>query len=281
MEARRAETETTKTIYGNSLGLNIPRVTCDDVNCTKVNMFTPSEEDCRNEDGVNLIVAANESILHLINCFVDFFIQYQTEPEQAEEYFEPNLQTLKELKKIIFLLCVESTCIKAFSTILSDCITPRSEFEIVQDVGDPVLRPTRIQTVKPTQKLTIFFILVLSYNVLSFSGSLGIKIKNIRHIIQSEKQREGEGEKSFILQFLPPDKEIHCFNKSADFFFKETNIFSTIIQKISSLSNVETDSGGSKRVLKKYNKSRKNKYKHKYNHKYKKSKRYRRKKNNK
>ena len=262
MEARA----TTETIYGNSLSLDIPRVTCGDVDCTKVNMFTPKDK------GVAVdIVTANESILHLINCFVDFFIQYQT--DQTEEYFEPNLQT-KELKEIIFLLCVESTCIEAFSKELRDCITPRSEFEIVQDVGNPVLRPTRIQTVNPTQKSTILFILVLSYKVLSFSGSLGIRIKDISDIIQSEKQREQaekqreqEGKKSFILQFLSPGNEINCFQKAELFFMKNMN--STIFQKISSLSR-----GGSKRGN---NKSRKNKYKRKYNHKYKKSKRYRRK----
>ena len=214
---------------------------------------------------------------------MDFFIQYQT--DQTEESFEPKLQTLKELKKIIFLLCVESTCIKAFSQILSDCdcITPISEFEIVQDVGNPVSRSTRIQTVSPTQKSTIFFILVLSYNVLSFSGSLGIRIKDISDIIQSEKQREQEGKQkegeekiSFILQFLPLGNEITCFKKAADFFFKEGKINSTMIKQIFSLSGVDTDSGGSKRVLKKYNKSRKNKYKNKYK-KSRKNKRYRRK----
>ena len=264
---------TTETIYGNSLRLDIPRVTCGDVDCTKVNMFTPKDKAVAVD-----IVTANESILHLINCFVDFFIQYQT--DQTEESFEPNLQT-KELKEIIFLLCVESTCIEAFSKELRDCITPRSEFEIVQDVGNPVLRPTRIQTVNPTQKSTILFILVLSYKVLSFSGSLGIRIKYISDIIQSEKQREQaekqreqEGKKSFILQFLSPGNEINCFQKAELFFMNNMN--STIFQKISSLSR-----GGSKRVLKKYNKSRKNKYKRKYNHKYKKSKHYRRKKNNK
>jgi hypothetical protein len=243
------------------------------VDCTKENIFTPRDV------AVDLIVAANESILHLINCFVDFFIQYQT--DQTEESFELDLQTLKELKKIIFLLCVESTCIEAFSQILRDCITPRSEFEIVQDVGNPVSRPTRIQTVSPTQKLTIFFILVLSYNVLSFSGSLGIRIKDISDIIQSEnqrklegKQREGEEKISFILQFLPLGNEINCFQKAELFFMSNMN--STIFQKISSL-RVGADSGGSKLVLKKYNKSRKHKYRNKYKNKYKKSKCYRRK----
>ena len=273
MEARHAETgttETTETIYGNSLRLNIPRVTCRDVDCTKENIFTPRDV------AVDLIIAANESILHLINCFVDFFIQYQT--DQTEEYFEPNLQTLKELKKIIFLLCVESTCIEAFSQILRDCITPRNEFKIIQNVGNPESSLTQdIQNVEPKQRSTILFILVLSYNVLSFSGSLGIRIKDISDIIQSENQRKLEGKQSFILQFLPPGKETNCFQKAYDFVFKEGKIIPTIFQKISSLSRVGADSGGSKRVLKKYNKSRKNKYKHKYNHKYKKSKRYRRK----
>ena len=49
-----------------------------------------------------------------------------------------------------------------------------------------------------------------------------------------------------------------------------------MIKQIFSLSGVDTDSGGSKRVLKKYNKSRKNKYKNKYK-KSRKNKRYRRK----
>ena len=274
MEARRAETGTTgttETIYGNSLRLNIPRVTCGDVDCEKVNMFVVFTT---REEAVD-IVAANESTLQYINCFMDFFIQYQT--DQIEESFKLDLRQLKELKKIIFSLCVESTCIKAFFEILNDCncITPRKEFEIVQDLGNPVSRPTRIQIVKPTQKSTILFILVLSYNILSFSGPLGIRIKEMRDIIQSEKQREQEGKKSFILQFLPVDNEINCFRKAELFFM--TNMNRTIYQKILSLSGVDTDSGGSKRVLKKYNKSRKNKYKRKYNHKYKKSKRYRRK----
>ena len=230
MEARHAETGTTgttETIYGNSLRLNIPRVTCGDVDCEKVNMFvvfTTREVD---------IVAANESTLQYINCFMDFFIQYQT--DQTEESFELDLRQLKELKKIIFSLCVESTCIKAFFEILKDCncITPRKEFEIVQDLGNPVSRPIHIQIDELTQKSTILFILVLSYNVLLFSD---IRIKEIRDIIQSEKQREREEKKSFILQFLPPGNEINCFQKAVGFVFKETKIIPTIIKKISSLS---------------------------------------------
>ena len=255
------EAHETETIFGKSLRLDIPILTCSDVDCTKKNIFTPPGHE----------VDANKYILHLINCFVDFFIQYQT---IDDEPIEIDITRLLELKKMIFSLCVESTWGEDFFNALKEnCINKiKDEFKVVQNVGDPdALRIQNIQNVKPKQRSTNFFILGLSYKVLSMSGSLGIQIKDISDVIQNEKQRESEGKQSFILQFLPFSKEITCFQRAEIFFLDRVN--SIIFQKISSLS-----AGGSKRILKKYNKSRKNKHKNKHK-KSRKSKRYHRKKN--
>jgi hypothetical protein len=128
------------------------------------------------------------------------------------------------------------------------------------------------------------------------SRSLGIHIKDMTadtdNIINTEKKRE----QSFILQFLPENRELQCFKKVDFFFFQHMN--SVVFEKILVLAEqraaeqraaeqraaeqraaeqAKEDTGGSKRVN---NKSRKNKYKRKCNHKYKKSrknKRHRRK----
>ena len=178
---------------------------------------------------------------------------------------------------MIFSLCVESRYVEDFFNALKEsCIIKiKNEFKVVQNVGDPgASHIQNIQNVKPKQRSTNFFLLCLSYKVLSMSGSLGIQIKDISDVIQDEKQRESDGKQSFILQFLPFGKEITCFQRAEIFLLDRMN--SIIFQKISSLS-----SGGSKRVLKKYNKSRKNKLKYKINnmnsYKGQKSKRYRRK----
>jgi len=242
MEADARERET---IYGKSLGLNIPRLTCSDVDCTQKNIFTPPDHE----------VDANKYILHLISCFVDFFIQYQTIDDEPIEF---DITKLLELKKMIFSLCVESTCVEDFFNALKEnCINKiKHEFQVIQNVGDPdALRMQTIQNVKPKQRSTNFFLLGLSYKVLSMSGSLGIQIKDISDIIQSEKQRESSGKQSFILQFLPFGKEITCFQRAEFFFMDRLN--SIIFRRISSLSV-----GGSKRVLKISNKSIKNKHKH-------------------
>lgn len=263
MEASGRERET---IYGKSLRLDIPALTCGEVDCYQKNIFTsPGHE-----------MDANTYILRLINCFVDFFIQYQTIDDEPTEI---DLTKLLELKKIIFSLCVESTHARDFFVALKeDCnLKIKDEFQVVQNVGDPDLSFMKtVINVKPKQRSTNLFILGLSYKVLFVSGSLGIQIKDISDIIQNEKQREIGKKQSFILQFLPFGKEITCFQR-AEFFFLD-NMNSIIFQRISSLSG-----GASKHVLKKYNKSRKNKYKmNAYKSKYQayksqKSKRYRRK----
>ena len=51
------------------------------------------------------------------------------------------------------------------------------------------------------------FLLGLSYKVLSMSGILDISIDDMRNIIEKEKSRRN----SFILQFLPVDNELPCF----------------------------------------------------------------------
>jgi hypothetical protein len=252
-----------ETMYGKSLGLNIPRLTCSDVDCTQKNIFTPPDHE----------VDANTYILHLINCFVDFFIQYQTIDDEPAEV---DITKLLELKKMIFSLCVESRYVEDFFNALKEnCIIKiKNEFKVVQNVGDPdASRIQTIQNVKPKQRSTNFFLLCLSYKVLSMSGSLGIQIKDISDIIQDEKQRESGGKQGFILQFLPFGKEITCFQRAEIFFLDRMN--SIIFRRISTLS-----AGGSKRVLKTFNRSIKNKHKHKCKmnaYKGQKSKRYRRK----
>ena len=259
MEADARETET---IYGKCLRLDIPRLTCNEVDCTQKNIFTPPDHE----------VDANKYILHIINCFVDFFIQYQTIDDEPIEF---DITKLLELKKIIFSLCVESTWVEDFFNALKEnCINKiKHEFQVVQNVGDPdSLRMQTIQNVKPKQRSTNFFLLCLSYKVLSMSGLLGIQIKDISDIIRNEKQRESGGKQSFILQFLPFDKEITCFQRAEFFFIDRMN--SVIFRRISSLS-----AGGSKCVLKIFDRSIKNKHKHNKMNAYKgrKSKRSRRK----
>lgn len=286
MEAR----PTTETIYGNSLGLNIPRLTCDNVgaDCATRNVFTRKQDDVNN---------ANLYLIDMINCFVDFFIQYQTIEDEPLEF---SMQTLLDLKKAIFSFCLVNTETNYFDMFfslfhkktvggmiwVSPCIRMiNNRFKITQNIG----APTRMETFEDAEsflwvkrKAANLFILGLSYKFLSMSPSLGIYIKDMTadtdNIIETEKKRQ----QSFILQFLPrgENSELKCFKK-VDFFFLE-HMNSVVFQKILVLAEQaakaqQADAGGSKRGN---NNSRKNKYKHKYNHKYKKSrknKRHRRK----
>lgn len=261
MEA--AETHERETIFGKSLRLDIPILTCSEVDCTKKNIFTPPP---------NHEVDANKYILYIINCFVDFFIQYQS-IDDDDEPIEIDITKLLELKKIIFSFCLVDGDVdvetkyfeKFFATFqekYSACIVSiKNRFRIVQNVGFPELSSMETFENKPTsflwfkKKAINLFLVGLSYKVLSMSGSLGIQIKDISDIIRNEKQREKDGKQSFILQFLPGGKELRCFEKVELFFLEQMN--SIIFQRISSLLG----GGSSKRVLKKYNKSRKIKYK--------------------
>jgi len=274
-----------ETIYGQSLRLNIPRLTCasDQINCTEQNIFLGS----RSSTGApsrDAVMHANNYILSMINCFVDFFIQYQIDDDNDPfDATDANMQILLELKKIIFSLCliVESppNYFQQFFATFQDkygaCIIGiKNKFQVVQYVGIPDLKSIETFENKPTsfawfkQKSTNLFLLGLSYKVLSLSGSLGIQIKDISDIIRAEKKRESSGKQSFILQFLPYDKEIKCFEKVDLFLLEKMNTI--IFQQVSRLAVAD---GGSKS---RKNKSRKNKKKGRRNSKH--SRRSRRKK---
>ena len=131
------------------------------------------------------------------------------------------------------------------------------------------------------QKFEIFYLLFLSYHVLSTSGFFfTIEIKDLDEILLQEIERTPSS--SFILQFLPHDRIIINIIKTnlLQFFMRYSEIYMPALRALQDapeLQRLRRDAGGSKRVN---NKSRKNKYKHKCNHKYKKSrknKRHRRK----
>lgn len=298
MEAR----PTTETIYGNSLGLNIPRLTCDSVgvDCNARNvLITPAapsplgpvgpQDKVHPVDPQDKVVHdVNLYLIDMINCFVDFFIQYQTIEYEPLEF---SMQTLLDLKKTIFSFFLVNAKTNYFERFLSTfqekklIVLINNRFKNTQNIGTP----TRMETFEGPKESFIWFkrkaanlfLLGLSYKFLSMSHSLGIHIKDMTagtdNIIETEKKRQ----QSFILQFLPRGEELKCFKRVDFFFFEEMN--SVVFEKIIVLAEQAEaekakDAGGSKRV----NKSRKNKYKHKhkYNHKYKKSrknKRHRRK----
>jgi hypothetical protein len=263
------EQSSAETIYGQSLGLNIPRLTCasDQINCTEQNIFlgSRSSTSAPNRD---VVMHANNYILSMINCFVDFFIQYQTDNDNDPfDATDAVMQILLELKKIIFSLCLSvepPNYFQQFFATFQDkygaCIIGiKNKFQVVKDVGTPDLKSIETFENKPTsfawfkQKSTNLFLLGLSYKVLSLSGSLGIQIKDISDIIRAEKKRESSGKQSFILQFLPYGKEIKCFEKVDLFLLEKMNTI--IFQQVSRLAVAD---GGSKS---RKNKSRKNKKK--------------------
>jgi len=125
-----------------------------------------------------------------------------------------------------------------------------------------------ISTTSKYQKFEIFYLLFLSYHVLSMSGFFfDIQTRELDEIIHQEIER-GEPN-SFILQFLPNDSTVINIIKSRllTFFFMN-EICMPAIRELKA-----AEIGGSKRL---HNRSRKNKYKHRYK-KSRKSKRYRRK----
>jgi hypothetical protein len=256
------ETKPTETIYGKSLGLNIPRLTCDNLgaDCNTRNVFIRSQDNVHN---------ANVYLIDMINCFVDFFIQYQTIEDEPLEF---SLQTLLDLKKAIFSFCLVNTETNYFESFFSRfqerfnaCIIMiNNRFKITQNIGAPTA--SSMETLEGTKesflwfkrKAANLFLLGLSYKFLSMSRSLGIHIKDMTadtdNIINTEKKRQ----QSFILQFLPENKELQCFKKVDFFFFERMN--SVVFEKILVLAEqaeADADAGGSKRV---HNKSRKNKF---------------------
>jgi hypothetical protein len=154
-----------------------------------------------------------------------------------------------------------------------------------------------ISTTSKFQKFEIFYLLFLSYHVLSMSGIFfDIQIQDLDEILHQEIARGKPN--SFILEFLPYDESKDVESRTViniiksqllTFFFNKNDIYfmpalrelqlkaRTTMPALERLLRGAADTGGSKRVN---NKSRKNKYKRKYNHKYKKSrknKRHRRK----
>jgi hypothetical protein len=139
-----------------------------------------------------------------------------------------------------------------------------------------------ISTTSNFQKFEIFSLLFLSYHILSISGFFfTIEFQDLDKIISEEFER-GRLD-SFILQFLPHDPTIINIIKTnlLQFFMRNSERYMPAIRELRDKPELQglrpVDAGGSKRVLKKYNKSRKHKYRNKYKNKYKKSKRYRRK----
>ena len=253
------ETNPTETIYGKSLGLNIPRLTCDNLgaDCNTRNVFIRSQDNVHN---------ANVYLIDMINCFVDFFIQYQTIEYEPLEF---SLQTLLDLKKAIFSFCLVNTETNYFESFFSRfqerfnaCIIMiNNRFKITQNIGAATapsmetLEGTKESFLWFKRKAANLFILGLSYKFLSMSRSLGIHIKDMTadtdNIINTEKKRQ----QSFILQFLPENRELQCFKKVDFFFFEQMN--SVVFEKILVLAEqAEADAGGSKS---RKNKSRKNK----------------------
>jgi len=260
MEAHPAEIET-ETIYGKSLGLKIPRLTCSHVDCKIRNAFITE----RPEDDV---INANKYIVNMINCFVDFFIQYQTIDDEPVEFV---MQTLLELKKTIFSFCLVGNYFDKFFARFQErfpsfIIRIQNRFEITKNVG--MDETFEFEGASKSflwfkRKATNLFLLGLSYKILSMSSSLGINIKDmIGDIIPNEikREKEGEGNQSFILQFLPRNKELKCFKEVEDFFLEQMN--SVVFQKITAVAAevaVAEETGGSKRLQKYHTRSRKHK----------------------
>lgn len=261
-----------ETIYGTSLGLDIPRLKCkrsdipivrDEVECNREDAFAREHRD------PSIFVDINQYILDMINASVDFFVQYNNASLDDRD-LNLYLQTLLDLKKIIFSFT--GLEYKATFTSLFDMFTKTKkrsfldhinpEFNVVLNMGRVNMVLQNIKPLNLRQKLTNLYLLVLSYKILSMSGILGIDIMDIEDVIKNEKKRKTEKqEQSFILQFLPKDVELLCFQDVEFFFLREMN--TVIFQKINALVPPESDrGGGSKRsIFKKHNKSRKNKSK--------------------
>jgi len=242
------------TIYGISLGLDIPQLACnidehgiivaDGVVCDKPNIFGKYQYDPAN------LIVANNLIVSMINAFVDFFIQYYNTDET-------NLQAILDLKKIIFSFTEPSeltqTLLYKFRNVCRiDVGRIRDEITIPARAGVDGVNHV-IGHLHRKQKQMNLFLLGLSYKVLSMSGILDISIDDMRNIIEKEKSRRN----SFILQFLPVDNELPCFETVELCLLQHGN--SEIYRKIMEL--VPQSPGGSKRRNIRNNKTKNNKNK--------------------
>lgn len=274
--------ETIETIYGTSVGLEIPNLKC---NTSEIALaLADGEVDCNREDAFarekrdpSRFVDTSEYILDIINASVDFFVQYYSiSIHDSGIYSGLILKTLLELKKIIFsLIGVENKNI--FAPLFDEFTKTKkqfsfdhinSDFNIVLNMGRRDMTVQVIRNIKIRQKISNLCLLALSYKVLSMSGILGIHIHDIEYVIKNEKKRQHEQEQSFILQFLPKDSEFSFF-QYIELFFLRSEMNGFIFQKVKSLIPPESDGGSKRVVVKKNNKHRTNKYKYKYNNKHK------------
>lgn len=243
------------TIYGISLGLDIPQLVCNidehgvvvanGVDCDKPNIFGKYQNDPAN------LIVANNLIVSMINAFVDFFIQYYNTGETT------NLQAILDLKKIIFSFTEPSeltqTLLYKFRNVCRiDVGRVRDEITIPARVGVDGVNHV-IGHLHRKQKQMNLFLLGLSYKVLSMSGILDISIDDMRDIIKKEKSRRN----SFILQFLPVDNELPCFETVELCLLQHGN--SEIYRKIMEL--VPQSPGGSRSRNIRNNKTKNNKNK--------------------
>jgi len=236
------------TNYGLSLGLYIPKLVCNitgvvvngvvyGVDCNKPNIFGKMEDNPAD------LVGANQLILLMINAFVDFFIQYYNIGETT------NIQVILDLKKIIFSftepsseLALEQTLLYKFRKVCGiDVGNIRDEITIPARVGVNYIDIKNFP-IRMKQKQMNLFLLGLSYKVLSMSGILDVGIYDMRYIIEKEKSRRN----SFILQFLPVDNELPCFETVELCLLKYGNCNSEIYRKIMALVPQSPGGGGSR-----------------------------------
>lgn len=219
------------TNYGISLGLDIPQLMCNrgvvvnGVDCNKPNIFGKLQDNPAD------LVSANQVILLMINAFVDFFIQYYNMGVTT------NIQVILDVKKIIFsftepsALAFDQTLLYKFRHVCRiDIGNIRDEITIPVRVGFDGIGINNFP-IRMKQKQMNLFLLGLSYKVLSMSGILDIDIDDMRNIIEKEKSRRN----SFILQFLPLDNELPCFETVELCLLKYGNCNSEIYQKIMAL----------------------------------------------
>ena len=121
----------------------------------------------------------------------------------------------------------------------------------VGNIRDEITIPTRVGfdgiginnfPIRMKQKQMNLFLLGLSYKVLSMSGILDVGIYDMRYIIEKEKSRRN----SFILQFLPVDNELPCFETVELCLLKYGNCNSEIYRKIMALVPQSPGGGGSR-----------------------------------
>jgi hypothetical protein len=259
--------ETIETIYGTSVGLEIPNLKC---NRSEIALaLADGEVDCNREDAFarekrdpSRFVDTSEYILDIINASVDFFVQYYSISIHDSGIYSGLILRCVENKNIFAPLFDEFT--KKKKQFSFDHIN--SDFNIVLNMGRRDMTVQVIRNIKIRQKISNLCLLALSYKVLSMSGILGIHIHDIEYVIKNEKKRQHEQEQSFILQFLPKDSEFSFF-QYIELFFLRSEMNGFIFQKVKSLIPPESDGGSKRVVVKKNNKHRTNKYKYNNKHK--------------